>query len=140
MDLRETKHSSVKEDQDAKSRQRVLGFVSKVGRREVVMHCAARLLILNLLNTAEIPLVCAHYPKAVATKHLSVQLRQVTPFFLLKVSRTALTWITQKVSAEPQPCKRCSDRLGDGSGEQIKVYHGEQSVLSSCSEYVILVS
>lgn len=138
MDLRETKHSSAKEDQDAKSRQRVLGFVSKVGCYEVVMRCAVRLLILKLLYTKEMPLLLN--PKAVATIHLFVQHKQVTACFLLKVSRTALTWITQKATAEPQPCERCSHSLGEESREQIKVYHGEQSVLLPLLEYVIPIS
>ncbi|DBB07498.1 TPA: hypothetical protein ACH3X3_008962 [Trebouxia sp. C0006] len=68
VDLRETKHSSIKDDQDAKGRQRVFGFISKV-------------------------------------------------------SRTALTWATQRANAEAEPCKRCSRRIHDESGEQIKVYH-----------------
>lgn len=68
VDLRETKHSSIRDDQDAKGRQRILGFISKV-------------------------------------------------------SRTALTWATQKANAEAEPCKRCSRRIREESDEQIKVYH-----------------
>ncbi len=48
---------------------------------------------------------------------------------LLQVSQSALTWATQKANAEAEPCKRCSRRIRDESGEQIKVYHGEQPSL-----------
>ncbi|KAL3130661.1 hypothetical protein ABBQ38_008051 [Trebouxia sp. C0009 RCD-2024] len=69
IDLRETKHSSVLESQEAKQTQRVLGFLSKL-------------------------------------------------------SRSALTFIAQKTSAQPQPCKRCSQRLRNKrSGDIINVYH-----------------
>ena len=160
MDLRETKHSSAKEDQDAKSRQRVLGFVSKVGCYEVVTRCAVRLLILNLLHTKEMPLPAAQpqschnhknlrqkyyfclYLKYRKKEYNTVYCAALTghSFLLLKVSRTALTWITQKATAEPQPCERCSHSLGEESREQIKVYHGKQSVLLSLLEYVIPIS
>ena len=44
----------------------------------------------------------------------------------LQLSRSALTFIAQKTSAQPQPCKRCSQLLRDKhSGDSINVYHGE---------------
>ena len=47
---------------------------------------------------------------------------------VMQVSRSALTFIAQKASAEPLPCKRCSQRLRyKDSGNSINVYHGEST-------------
>lgn len=115
VDLRETKHSSVRDDQDAKGRQRILGFISKV--------------LINLMVQGG----CAH------STFVRIDSAHMTPYKdeqaiihstdLLQVSRTALTWATQRANAEAEPCKRCSRRIHDESGEQIKVYHGEHPSL-----------
>ncbi len=115
VDLRETKHSSIKDDQDAKGRQRVFGFISKVLNKLTVQGaCACRTFV------------------RVASAHMTRYKDEqaiIHSIDLLQVSRTALTWATQRANAEAEPCKRCSRRIHDESGEQIKVYHGEHPSL-----------
>ena len=49
VDLRETKHSSIRDDQDAKGRQRILGFISKVlNNLPVQGGCACRTFVRSL--------------------------------------------------------------------------------------------
>lgn len=100
IDLRETKHSSVLETQEAKQMQRVLGFLSKV------------------MDVVSLPRMY---------RHQSICLCGHCQFCLeMQLSRSALTFIAQKTSAQPQPCKRCSQRLRNKrSGDSINVYHGE---------------
>ena len=59
-------------------------------------------------------------------------------FIVMQVSRTALTFIAQKASNEPLPCKRCSQRLRDkDSGNSIDVYHGESTAAEmSCADMI----
>ena len=115
VDLRETKHSSIRDDQDAKGRQRILGFISKVlNNLPVQGGCACRTFV------------------RVASAHMmgyKDEQASIHSIDLLQVSRTALTWATQRANAEAEPCKRCSRRICDESGEQIKVYHGERPSL-----------
>lgn len=47
-------------------------------------------------------------------------------FLVMQMSRSALTFITQKASSEPLPCKLCSQRLRDkDAGNSINVFHGK---------------
>ncbi len=133
VDLRETKHSSIRDDQDAKGRQRILGFISKVLNKLVQSGCAHRTFV-RLASAC-----MTRYKDEQAIIHSSIE--------LLQVSRTALTWATQRANAEAEPCKRCSRRIHDESGEQIKVYHGEHpsllltfhdSVCCTCSDHTLL--
>jgi len=51
VDLRETKHSSIRDDQDAKGRQRILGFISKVLNKLTVQGgCACRTFVRLLVH------------------------------------------------------------------------------------------
>lgn len=52
----------------------------------------------------------------------------------MQLSRSALAAFAQKVSSEPQPCKRCSARLRrEESRNVIKVYHGKTQTMPKCS-------
>lgn len=115
VDLRETKHSSIKDDQEAKGRQRIFGFISKVLNKLTVQGGSARSTFVRI-DSAHM----THHKDEQAIIH-SIN--------SLQVSRTALTWATQRANAEAEPCKRCSRKIRDESGEQIKVYHGEHPTL-----------
>lgn len=65
------------------------------------------------------------------SKHLLV--RSMSICLDMQLSRSALTFIAQKTSAQPQPCKRCSQRLRNKrSGDIINVYHGEPHMTANC--------
>ena len=56
----------------------------------------------------------------------------------MQLSRSALAAFAQKVSSEPQPCKRCSARLRrEESRNVIKVYHGKTQTMPKCSAQAV---
>lgn len=114
IDLRETKHTSLRQESDEKARQRTLAFFNQVANQ-----CWSTRLRVPYLT-------CAHLTPVANNQQ---QRHKQETWLVLQISRTAVTWMKQKKSQMPRTCKKCTKDFKADS-LNIKVYHGNSILLT----------